>query len=156
YPDLQVSGLQVNGVPVQIPAGAAGLFGPNLIANAGAEAGPASSDGNTVEPIARWTTTGKATVGQYGSARGGVGSIPGPNDRGQNFFAGGPNNASSSVTQTIDVSAAASTIDGGAVTFALGGYLGGVSNQDDAAGLTATFKDGNGVTLGTAALTPVK
>jgi hypothetical protein len=59
------------------------------------------------------------------------------------------------MTQTVDVSADAGPIDGGAATFDLSGWLGGYSSQKDRAGVTATFLGTTGASLGTAQLGPV-
>lgn len=132
------------------------IFGTNLIVNGNAEGGSASPDGNTVVSIPGWTVTGNLTVVPYGISGGfPATSDPGPANRGNNFFAGGPNNAASSATQTINLSGGATQIDAGGVTFTLSGYLGGFQTQNDNAVLTVTFLDGGGNTLGTATLGPV-
>lgn len=131
-------------------------FETNLIVNGGAEAGTGSSTGNDVLAVPGWTTVGNFTVVQYG-APGGYPSAtdPGPANRGANFFAGGPNNASSSASQTINESADAAAIDRGGVSFDLAGYLGGYINQRDNAVLTVTFLSGSNATLGSASIGPV-
>ncbi len=80
-----------------------GVFGRNLIVNGDAEAGPGSFDGLTVEPVPGWITNGNFTVAQYSGEGLPSQTDPGPPDRGNNFFAGGPNNISSSATQLINV-----------------------------------------------------
>ncbi len=134
------------------------VFGPNLIVNGNGEAGgPGSASGNDlIRPIPGWTPTGNFTVVQYGNSSGfPTTTDPGPSDRGSNFFAGGPSNSSSSASQVIDVSAGATSIDAGGVTFNLSAYLGGWESQGDNAVLTATFQDSQGHSLGTATLGPV-
>jgi len=79
---------------------------------------------------------------------------PGPTDRGNNLFAGGVS-AVARISQTIDVSSAASQIDAGTLPFTLSGWLGGWNGQDDNALLRATFKDAAGATLGTSSVGPV-
>ncbi len=131
------------------------LFGANLLVNGDAESGTGSADGSVVSTPG-WTTNGNFTVLQYGAGGGfPLATDPGPANRGVNFFAGGPNNAASSATQLVDVSAGGATIDGGKVAFKLAGYLGGWSSQDDNATLTATFLSANNATLGTATIGPV-
>src|SRR5262245_35446852 len=109
--------------------GADAIFATNLILNGAAEEGPGSPSGESVEIVPGWITTGNFTVAQYGDAKPEGADVklddPGPVDRGKNFFAGGPDNASSSAAQVIDVSAAAAAIDRGEVFFNLAAYLGG-------------------------------
>jgi hypothetical protein len=119
---------------------------PNLILNGNAEAAAGGTDGTPVK-APDWTSSGGAGALQYGSA--GIGyPIPGAPDAGKSFFSGGPDDATSSLTQTIDVSEYATAIDAGGVTYTLEGYLGGFSDQADYASLTATFKDASGAPLG--------
>jgi hypothetical protein len=80
---------------------------------------------------------------------------PGPTDRGMNLFIGGTDDAMSSLTQTIDVSADAASIDAAAVTYTLSGWLGGFEDQEDYATLTVTFQDMTGAALGTGTIGPV-
>jgi hypothetical protein len=140
------------------PASAASaptLFGGNLIVNGDAEAGAASPDGYSVVPIPGWTTSGPLVVVAYGTDGGYPSSTdPGPTDRGENFFAGGPDNASSSATQLVNVAAAAYLIDSGSVTYDLAGYLGGWTDQGDNAVLRVTFKQG-AIVLASAEIGPV-
>jgi|HubBroStandDraft_1064217.scaffolds.fasta_scaffold266219_1 hypothetical protein len=126
---------------------------PNLILNGNAEA---AAGGTCDTPVKApdWTSSGGAGAIQYGSA--GIGyPVPGAPDAGKSFFSGGPDNATSSLTQTIDVSQYATAIDAGGVTYTLEGYIGGYSDQGDYATLTATFKDANGATLGKGTIGPV-
>src|SRR5207237_8931805 len=85
----------------------------NLIVNGDAEAAPGSADG---QPVATpgWTSAGEATAIQYG-APGGLPKLSdfGPTNRGSSFLAGGPNEATSSLSQSIDVSRYAAAIDRG-------------------------------------------
>ena len=144
------------GLDLARPAPAhAQVFGANIIINGNAEAGAGSASGNDVVPVPGWTTAGSATVVVYG-APGGFPSAtdPGPSDRGVNFFSGGPN-GSSSLSQTINVTAGSATINGGAVRYDLSGFLGGFDRQDDNAVLLAVFRDGSGASLGTATIGPV-
>lgn len=133
----------------------AGLVNANLITNGNAEAGPGAVDDTQVTPLTGWSVSGNLTAVQYETA--GLLSLSDhvPLDHGANFFAGGPNSAVSSATQTIDVSSKSSAIDAAKTAFLLTGYLGGFSTQDDHAVLTATFRDGNGSSLGAATIGPV-
>jgi hypothetical protein len=133
------------------------IFGTNLIMNGNAEGGAGSTTGfQVIRPVPGWTPAGNFTVVQYGIGGGFPSTTdPGPVNRGSNFFAGGPDNASSNASQVIDVSMGAATIDAGGVTFALNGFLGGYDGQRDNAVLSAFFKDGMGGTLGSALIGPV-
>src|SRR5262249_31951065 len=99
------------------------------------------------------TGTTDVTVYEPGGFR--SGSDRGPADRGANFFAGGANNTLSSITQSIDLSPASTSIDAGTTKFALNAYLGGFSNQDDNATLTLQYLSATGAVLGTTSLGPV-
>ena len=133
-------------------AGAASVFGTNLIVNGDAEADVGSSAGGTIATVTGFTTTGNFTEVLYGAPGGfPLATDPGPVNRGLNFFAGGPAIASSRGTQKIDLSSGASAIDHGA-SFALSAYLGGFSSQRDNAVLSVSFLDGVGNVLGTDSL----
>ena len=126
----------------------------NLIVNGNAEAATGSADGTPVATPG-WTATGEATAGQYG-VNGWPGlTDPGPADRGLNLFSGGVADATSSLTQTINVAQFASSIDASRVTYELSGWLGGWQSQDDNATLTVTFQGATGLTLGTGTIGPV-
>jgi hypothetical protein len=118
-----------------------GTVSPNLIANGDAEAAPGSNSGDTpAASIPSWTTTGNANIIVYGAAGGyPVSTDPGPSDRGMNLFSGGPDDAVSTFTQTIPLSAYASAIAGGHASFTLSAYLGGYTTQEDNAALTVYF-----------------
>ncbi len=133
-----------------------GLLGINLIVDGDAEAQAGTLD-NTVVAPAGWTTTGNFSAVSYSASIGGSPTLttPGPTQRGGNFFAGGPNNAQSSATQTVDVSTSAALIDAGTMSYNLAGWLGGYASQNDDATLQATFKGATGNVLGTATIGPV-
>jgi hypothetical protein len=114
----------------------------NAIVNPGAEAGAGSVSGNDIEPVPGWSTNGNFTVVQYGPGNGEINTSPGA-AFGNNFFAGGPNNASSSATQSVDVSNISVLINDGLIDYTLSGYFGGYLTQDDSGTLTATFLDGS-------------
>jgi len=144
-------------------AGGAGVGGaggistvatPNLIVNGNAEAAVGSTDGAPVNTPA-WTSTGEATAIEYGASGYPPSTVPGPADRGANFLAGGQNDSSSSLSQTIDVSSYASAIDAGRVTYVLSGYLGGWEDQQDAAVLQVIFQAAGTTSLGSASIGPV-
>lgn len=126
---------------------AATVYGSNLIINGNAESGPGSVGGYDLEPIPSWTISGNFTVVQYGAPGFPSLTIPDPTQSGINFFAGGPNNASSSISQRIDISDIATSVDTGSVGFIHSGYFGGFSSQGDNAALTANFISTNGTLL---------
>jgi hypothetical protein len=99
-----------------------------------------------------WTiTSGEPNAVCYGAPGGfPTASTPGSPTRGTAFFTGG-GTGNSSLSQIVDVSAAASSIDAGGVPYNLSGWLGGYASQNDRAGVTATFLNASGATLGTAA-----
>src|SRR5579872_6955030 len=104
------------------------VFNRNLIVNGDAEAGPANPDGyNPISTIPGWTVTGKPDVLTYASDYIVRRVDVRPLQSGNNYFYGGHTAASSGLTQSIDISSGASTIDGGAVTFSASAYLGGWS-----------------------------
>lgn len=143
-------------VPTLPPSTGSTLFGVNLIVNGDAEAALGADSDNIAASVPAWTRTSNFTTLTYDGAGGNIRSTdPGPANRGSNFFAGGPNSALSSATQNIDVSSAAASVDGGAVTYQFSAYLGGWSFQYDNAVITADFKNANGTTISTAALGPV-
>lgn len=125
----------------------------NLIVNGDAEAAVGSAGG---DPVATppWVSTGEATAIQYGSG-GYPDASEGPPDPGMNFFAGGENDAMSSLEQLVDVTQYTTAIDAGSVTYILSGWLGGYSDQGDNATLAVTFEDATGTPLGTATIGPV-
>jgi hypothetical protein len=86
----------------------------NLVVNAGAEDGAASSDGSPV-PVPGWATIGGFTVAQYGEQ---------DPVRGANFFSGGAQ-APSTAQQKIDLSAARKAIDAGRIDVHVGVLVGG-------------------------------
>jgi hypothetical protein len=119
----------------------------NLLVNGDAETGTGSADGGVVA-VSGWTVAGEFTEVAYGASGGFPAAGAGqPAGGGANFFAGG-NVASSTATQVVSVASAAAQIDAGAVTATLSALLGGWETQNDAATVTATFRDGAGAALG--------
>lgn len=154
---VRLAALLLASFSIFVQAQADPVFGTNLIANGGAEAGGASPDGFAVVAIPGWTVTqGGPNVVSYATGTGfPVASDPGPASRGNNFFTGGNGSPLSQISQTIDVSGAATLIDAGGVTFTLSGFLGGFSVQDDQALLTATFVGAGGTILDIVGIGPV-
>lgn len=144
---------------------------PNLLVNPGAELGDPSLSGYASVTVPGWELTGTPTVIDYGTPRRFPVPIssPGPTlpdllafpraglpGSGERFFGGGPV-ADSSLTQAVDLSAAADEIDNrpGGVQYQLGGDLGGFLIDPSRAKVSVEFLDANGVSLGTGKLQTV-
>jgi hypothetical protein len=144
---------------------------PNLLLNPGAELGDPSLSGYSSVTVPGWTVTGTPTVIEYGTQRRfpWPTSSPGPTfpaflgfpstacappDSGEQFFGGGPV-ATSTLSQTVDLRAAAADIDGGAVPYTLSGDLGGFTIDPSAASVRVEFLNASGDTIGTGTIRPV-
>ena len=140
-----------------VAAGAAPEAARNLIVNGTAEQGEASPTGySVVAEIPGWTRAGKFTVVAYGAPNG----FPGPDVQtavtgAGKFFAGGPANAGSAITQDIAVSSKKALIDAGKARATLSGWLGGFASQNDALVATAWFLGASGGKLGQMRIGPV-
>jgi uncharacterized protein (TIGR03437 family) len=133
-----------------------GTTSGNLIQNGDAESGPAIPGTGAAPSIPGWSTDGNISVAAYTDSSGDLTpTSPGPSNRGNNYFAGGPNNASSRMTQTVDLSSYAAAIDAGTQPYTLDGWLGGLSTQNDNTAVTVTFQNASGGSLGTATIGPV-
>jgi uncharacterized protein (TIGR03437 family) len=127
------------------------VLGTNLVVNGNAEAGPGVPNTSTTLYVPDWSTDDGASVCPYGGKGWIQISDPGPADRGVNLFCGGPDNTTS--YQDIDVSAAATLIDGGQVTYEVSAWLGAVGAGGPT--LTYLFFDWSGTQLApTAQLEP--
>src|SRR5260370_7616696 len=130
-------------------------FGRNPTVNADAEAGPADANGSApVSTIPGWNRSGSIDVLTYASGYRltlTAGQVLPPN-HGSNYFSGGP---PASLSQTIDLSPAASSIDTGSVTCALSAYLGGLSSDSGTAAITVRFTGASGNALGALQAGPV-
>ena len=154
--------ITVSQVQIGVPA-VASLCGNNLVVNGNAETATGSSTGQEVVNVPGWATKGNFTVIRYTrSISDGLfptPTDPGPLNRGQNYFAGGPftsnSGATSSASQVIDVSPMAASIDTGKMQFTLSGFLGGWTIQRDNAFLGVSFKNDRDNPLGGASLGPV-
>ncbi|MGW5476496.1 alkaline phosphatase family protein [Streptomyces sp. NPDC004008] len=139
-------------VAAPAPARAAGSSG-NLIVNGDAEAGGyCTGDWGAATTVPGWTTEAGgpdvmcSTVGSFGLP--GDGKAPG-----KAFF--GPGNfGDGAMTQTVDVSSAASAIDGGGVNYNLSGWLGGWTVYSGHVAVGLHFHDANGRPLGATAPLP--
>src|SRR5207249_11898672 len=108
-----------------------------------------------VSQIPGWLRNGNIDVLPYG-AHGIVAlSDPGPANRGNNVFTGGPDTPDTSASQSIDVSSESTDIDNDEVSYTLAGYLGGYGDQDDNALVFVQFEDQAGKILSTAHIGPV-
>lgn len=146
----------------------------NLLQNPGAEFGDPSLTGYSSVTVPGWTVTGTPTVIRYGTVRRFPSAleIPGPiiapvgfpifanetlktpADSGKQFFGGGPV-ADSSLSQTVDLSAAQAAIDLGGLTYNLGASLGGAFIDPSHTKVQVTFLDADGDSLGTGSLQTV-
>jgi hypothetical protein len=133
------------------------VFGSNLIVNPGAEADLGAGDFSSSVAPSGWTTTSTFTAIQY--AAGGNAELNPTSSAalggGENYFAGGPGNASSTASQRIAVGDIAAQIDAGMVRGALSAQLGGFGPQTDSMTVTALFLDGSNAQLGTLLIGPV-
>ena len=147
------------------------MMSTNLLVNPGAEFGDPSLSGYSSVTVPGWTVTGTPTVIKYGTARrlpwplGSPGpTLPallgfprsqnGPPDGAVQFFGGG-NVATSTLTQTVDLSGAAGQIDHGAVPYTLSGWLGGFLEDPSEASVTVAFLAADQSPLGAGKIGPV-
>jgi hypothetical protein len=138
----------------------AGPMSENLLVNPGFETADPSGSGYSGVTIPGWTETGTPTVIAYGTQGGypfAFGSpLPkffdfpqdAPPGGGDNFAGGGPV-ATSTISQTVDVTGAAGT------PFTLSADLGGQGWDTSDASTQVTFLDAHGDVLGTDSLNPV-
>ena len=147
---------------------------PNLLVNPGAEIGDPSLSGYSSVTVPGWAVTGTPTVIEYGTPRRFPSPLPTPGPTlpaflafpsynagplptppgGQQFFGGGPE-ATSTLTQIVDLSSAKNAIDQGNVPYELNGDLGGFTIDPSRASVTVDFLDVNGVKLDTGKIKPV-
>lgn len=128
-----------------------GVTGTNFIQNADAEAGPGANSFSSTAPLPGWTTTPNFTPCRYS-----IGGADDLNDAdaaaingGLNYFTGGPETASSTASQVIDISSLADQIDSNNLVATIGGMFGGFLNQNDRLTASAIFRDADGVELAT-------
>jgi uncharacterized protein (TIGR03437 family) len=127
-------------------AGSTPALGTNLVVNPGAELGPSAVLPTPTLYIPGWSTSSPVgSVAPYGGSDWISTTDPGPPNRGASLFCGWQ--VGSNLFQDIDVSAAASLIDAGQVTFVVSGWLGGASGPGQAANLTYAFFDWSGKQL---------
>ena len=134
---------------ISLAAGAQPRAATNLIVNGNAEQGEGVNDVNGIATeIPGWTRKGNFTVVKYGAP-----DFPSPElstkiRGGLNFFAGGPKNIASSISQDIDVSSRKGLINAGKAKATLSGNVGGYFTQTDWLRATAVFLAGSGKRLG--------
>ncbi|HXO78870.1 MAG TPA: alkaline phosphatase family protein [Mycobacterium sp.] len=132
----------------------------NLLVNPGFETADPSGSGFSGVTIPGWTESGTPTVIQYGTQGGYPFAFGSPlpkffdfpqtplSGAGDNFAGGGPV-ATSSISQTVDLTGAAGT------PFTLSADLGGQGWDPSDASVQVTFLDAHGDVLGTDSLNPV-
>ena len=140
------------------------VLGVNLIVNPGADASPGLNSDQTPDAspdLPGWVRSAFFTADSYQDTGGDLYQYTsGPVDAGANYFYGGvsvtdSSNPVATGVQDIDVSSAASLIDTGKVTYALGGWLGGYSSQDDHCVVSIQFQSWSGSALGNAQIGPI-
>ncbi|APE17790.1 hypothetical protein BOH72_23535 [Mycobacterium sp. WY10] len=167
---------RITGKAGAVTTSAVPVTGPNLLTNPGAEFGDTAGYGNSAVSVPGWAATGTPTVVKYGELRNAwpvgmsfawpnlppIVSFPGvnaaPPDGGNQFFSGG-DVATSSLSQTVDLTASSAEIDSGGtvatVPFNLSGYLGGYLLDPSFATVQVTFLDQNQTYLGSSTIGPV-
>ncbi|HEY2346525.1 MAG TPA: alkaline phosphatase family protein [Xanthomonadaceae bacterium] len=124
----------------------------NLIVGGDAEAGKCTADWSAVTTVPGWSVVqGAPSAVCYTTTSFSVPSSP---SGGSALIADGPY-GDSTLMQVVDVSRAATAIDGGAVTYTLSGWLGGYTVYAGEATVTLAFLDAGGKQLGTGQLGPV-
>ena len=150
------AGLTATALALAVSAGATPEAAKNLIVNGNAEQGEAGNGYDVVAEIPGWTRKGSFTVVTYGAPNGFPDSnVASPIGGGTKFFAGGPANAGSAISQDIGVSAKKGLIDSGKAKATLSGYIGGFASQNDSLVATALFLSETGRRLGAARIGPV-
>lgn len=130
-----------------VPPVAAAATSGNLIVNGDAEAGYCTNDWHAATTMPGWTITANSPdVMCYTSGTFTHPASPAP---GSAFFAPG-DQGDATMTQTADVSSAASAIDGGGVSATLSGWLGGWTSYAGYVQVSITFLNSSGGTLGSA------
>ncbi|WP_436405570.1 alkaline phosphatase family protein [Mycobacterium gordonae] len=155
--------LGLNGIP--------GLpMSPNLLVNGSFEIATPSPSGTSSVTYPGWSVSGTPTIIEYGTPR--VSYVLGvsfpfpdlpsflgfpqtsPPGAGANFGGGGPV-ATSSISQTVDLSGASAKINTGTTPYTLSGLLGGALIDPSSTSLQVTFLNSSGAVLGTGSTTSV-
>jgi phosphoesterase family protein len=135
--------------PVRAAHAQASTTTSNLIVDGSADAGYCTTDWTAATTVPGWTVNASSPDIICSSA----GSFSWPGTAPGAFFAPG-DQGDGNMTQTINVSAAASAINAGGVTYNLSGWLGGWGSYPGYTQVTATFYNGSGDAAGTAASLP--
>src|ERR1700731_747808 len=153
------------------PATAGPIMSPNLLVNPGAEAGDPSLSGYSSVSVPGWTVAGTPTVVKYGTVAKWPSPLSiapppfptilqfprpgqGPPD-GAVQFVGGGNVATSTLSQTVDLSGAAAQIDTGTAPYAPSGWPGGFLEDPSEASVTLNLLLAAQSQLGTDQIGPV-
>lgn len=132
-------------------------FGRNLIFNGEGEFDRGFDDWLPDQHISGWDDPGPdgMTVVRYGAPNGWPAlSDPGPPARGANFFCAG-SAGDATITQEIDLSPLAPSIDANRADYHVAAYLGGFAAQRDQATLRVRFRDAGGEVIREVLLGPV-
>ncbi len=157
--DLAVANSQGPSFTIRLGAGIPLLAG-NLLVNGGAEGAGAAVTGGDAPEVPSWTRgAGAMTYARYSS----TGGFPrlldsGRWEGGMNLFSAGNDDLASALTsasQSVDVTAASSSIDAGLVSARLQADLGGFRATNDAMVVSASFRGDTGQALGSIEIGPV-
>jgi hypothetical protein len=137
----------------------------NLLVNAGFEVADPSGSGYSGVTIPGWTVTGTPTIIAYNTPRGypsptatpfpdlpGFLGFPNSIPGGGNNFAGGGPVATSTISQSVNLAAAAARINTGAMPYTLSGMLGGAYLDASSTTVQVSFLNANGVVLGSGSI----
>ncbi|WP_346779307.1 alkaline phosphatase family protein [Mycobacterium camsae] len=139
---------------------------PNLLVNPGFEIATPSPTGYSAVTIPGWIMSGTPTIIPNGAPRpfpplltldwpdlpGFLGYPNSAPDGGGNNFAGGGPVATSTISQLVDLTAAAARINTGTTPYTLSGLLGGYILDPSSTSVQVTFLNANGVALGTGSI----
>jgi len=129
------------------PAATAATTSGNLIVNGDAEAGYCTTDWTAATTMPGWTVeSGSPDVICYSAGSFSYPSSPVP---GKAFFAPG-NQGDGEMSQTVDLSSAATAIDGGGVSYNLSGWEGGWTVYSGYVQVSLQFQGATGQPLGSA------
>jgi hypothetical protein len=141
----------IGALVVAAPAATAATTSGNLIVNGNAEAGYCTKDWTAATTMPGWTVvSGSPDVICYTAGSFSYPSSPAP---GTAFFAPG-DQGDGAMEQTVNVSSAATAIDGGAVTYNLSGWLGGWTTYAGYVQVSLQFQNSAGQQLGSTADLP--
>jgi hypothetical protein len=136
--------LVVVGAVSNVEHAAAAIPQGNLVVNGDAETGPGATDSFTSACPPAWTCSAGPEPGGPTAVRYGTPGFPDIAEGqriggGLNFLAGGPNQATSGISQLVNVSGAIPEIDTGQGQLTVSACLGGNGAEPDSALLTAGF-----------------